>query len=109
MSTDQQTESGTLRALRVVAATEGISFVVLLVCSVLKRTTDVNLVPVMGPVHGTLFLLLVGLVLVERETLRWSGRFTLLMLTVGSPGAHFAVHASRPAPGGSHGSGSLST
>ena len=95
MSHAQPTESGTFRALRVVAATEGISFVVLLVCSVLKRTTSLDLVPVLGPIHGTLFLLLIALVVIEREALGWSARFTALMLTVGSPGAHFAVHATR--------------
>ena len=55
-------EPAALRALRVVALVEGISFVVLLVCSVLKRTTDLDLVPVMGPVHGVLFVALVVLV-----------------------------------------------
>ena len=94
--TGRHPEPGALRALRVVAAVEGVSFVVLLVCSVLKRTTSVDAVPVMGPVHGTLFLLLVALVLNQRRLLRWSWRFTAVMLTAGSPGAHFAVHATRP-------------
>ena len=84
-----------MRALRVVALLESVSFAVLLVGSVLKRTTDVDLVPVLGPVHGALFLGLVVLVLSQLEQLRWSWWFTLLMLTVGSPGAHFAVAATR--------------
>ncbi|MDX2598061.1 MULTISPECIES: DUF3817 domain-containing protein [Streptomyces] len=46
-----------LRRLRLVSAPEAVSFLVLLVCSVLKRTTDFNAVPVMGAVHGVLFLL----------------------------------------------------
>ncbi|MGW7295303.1 DUF3817 domain-containing protein [Streptomyces xiamenensis] len=45
-----------LRRLRLVSAPEAISFLVLLVCSVLKRTTDFNAVPVMGAVHGFLFV-----------------------------------------------------
>ena len=90
------TEPTELRALRVVALLESCSFVVLAVCSVLKRTTSFNAVPVMGPVHGTLFLALVVLVLSQRTILGWSWRFTGLMLTVGSPGAHFAVRASQP-------------
>ena len=94
--TDGHLEPGALRALRVVAAVEGVSFVVLLVCSALKRTTSFDAVPVMGPVHGTLFLLLVALTLSQRRLLGWSWRFTAVMLTVGSPGAHFAVHATRP-------------
>ena len=94
-------ETTTLRALRVVALVEGLSFVVLLVGSLLKRTTGPDLVPLLGPIHGTLFLLLVGLVLMEKSRLGWSTRFTALMLTVGSPGAHFAVRASRPVDPGS--------
>lgn len=82
-------------ALRVVALLETVSFAVLLVCSVLKRTTELDLVPVLGPLHGGLFLALVVLVLASLERLRWSWWFTLLMLTMGSPGAHFAVRATR--------------
>jgi integral membrane protein len=48
-----------LRRLRLVSAPEAISFLLLLVCSVLKRTTDFNAVPVMGAVHGALFVLYV--------------------------------------------------
>ena len=84
-----------MRALRVVALLETVSFAVLLVCSVLKRTTDLDLVPVLGPLHGGLFVALVLLVLANLERLRWSWWFTLLMLTIGSPGAHFAVRATR--------------
>lgn len=84
-----------IRALRVVALLETISFAVLLVCSVLKRTTELDLVPVMGPLHGALFVGLVLLVLASLDRLRWSWWFTLVMLTIGSPGAHFAVQATR--------------
>ncbi len=45
-----------LRRLRLVSAPEAVSFLILLVCSVLKRTTDFNAVPVMGAVHGFLFV-----------------------------------------------------
>ncbi|MGW3140809.1 DUF3817 domain-containing protein [Streptomyces sp. NPDC001139] len=48
-----------LRRLRLVSAPEAVSFLILLVCSVLKRTTDFNAVPVMGYVHAALFLLYV--------------------------------------------------
>lgn len=82
------------RALRAVALAESISFVVLLLLgSVLSRVSEVNLLPVLGPVHGVLFLALVVLVLAQRASLRWSWPFTAVMLTVGSPGAHFAVRA----------------
>ena len=79
--------------LRVVALLESLSFAVLLVGSVLKRTTGPDLVPVLGPVHGALFVALVVLVLACLPRLRWAPWFTLVMLTVGSPGAHFAVRA----------------
>ncbi|MEW2287008.1 DUF3817 domain-containing protein [Streptomyces sp. NPDC047841] len=48
-----------LRRLRLVSAPEAVSFLILLLCSVLKRTTDFNAVPVMGAVHGVLFVLYV--------------------------------------------------
>ncbi|MER7480037.1 DUF3817 domain-containing protein [Streptomyces sp. NPDC126510] len=48
-----------IRRLRLVSAPEAISFLLLLVCSVLKRTTEFNAVPVMGAVHGALFVLYV--------------------------------------------------
>lgn len=82
-------------ALRVVALLESLSFAVLLVGSALKRTTELDLVPVLGPLHGALFVALVFLVLANLTRLRWSWWFTLVMLTIGSPGAHFAVRATR--------------
>jgi integral membrane protein len=48
-----------LRRLRLVSAPEAISFLILLVCSVLKRTTEFNAVPVMGVIHAVLFILYV--------------------------------------------------
>ena len=93
---DRRTEPTELRALRVVALVEGVSFVLLLISSVLKRTTSFDAVPVLGPVHGTLFLALVLLTLSQLKVLGWSPRFAFLMLTIGSPGAHFAVRATRP-------------
>ncbi|MGV9573502.1 DUF3817 domain-containing protein, partial [Streptomyces nigra] len=48
--------AGALRRLRLVSTPEAVSFLLLLVCSVLKRTTDFNAVPVMGAVHGMLFV-----------------------------------------------------
>lgn len=93
--TSAAVEPVALRALRAVALVETLSFAILLVCSVLKRTTELNAVPVMGPVHGALFLALVALVLDQRERLDWSGLKTLLVLTIGSPFAHFFVRGAR--------------
>jgi integral membrane protein len=90
-------ERSLVDVLRVVALLESLSFAVLLVGSVLKRTTGPDLVPVLGPVHGALFVALVVLVLACLPRLRWAPWFTLVMLTIGSPGAHFAVRATRTA------------
>lgn len=84
-----------IRALRVVAVLEGLSFAVLLVASLLKRTTDLDLVPVLGPLHGALYVALVVLALASYERLRWSPGFLLLMLTLGSPGFHFPLRRTR--------------
>ncbi|WP_405998415.1 DUF3817 domain-containing protein [Streptomyces sp. NBC_00829] len=51
--------ASSLHRLRLVSAPEAVSFLLLLVCSVLKRTTEFNAVPVMGMVHGVLFVLYV--------------------------------------------------
>ncbi len=96
LSSSARAEPAGLRLLRLVALLEGVSFAVLLLGSLLKRTTELDLVPVLGPLHGTLFVALVVLVLGSRELLRWGPVFTAVMLTVGSPGAHFAVRATRP-------------
>lgn len=93
MSSDPEAQAESLQALRVLAAVEGLSFVVLLVCSVLKRTTSHDLVPVAGPVHGFLYVVVVLLVLDNLRTLGWSRWFTAVMLTVGSPGIHFPLQA----------------
>lgn len=94
-ASQDSSETLAFRALRLVALAETVSFAVLLVCSVLKRTTDLNLVPVLGPVHGGLFVALVVLALGQRTRLRWSWLRTVVALTVGSPFAHFFVRATR--------------
>lgn len=84
-----------MRALRVVAVAEGVSFLVLIVSSILKRTTGPNIVPVTGALHGALFVAAVLLTLVNLKRLRWSLWFTAVMLTIASPGLHFPVAATR--------------
>ncbi|QLJ04875.1 DUF3817 domain-containing protein [Streptomyces sp. NEAU-sy36] len=61
-----------LRRLRLVSAPEAVSFIVLLACSVLKRTTDFNAVPVMGAIHGVLFVLYVLFWADAWNKARWS-------------------------------------
>ncbi|MFJ8229148.1 DUF3817 domain-containing protein [Streptomyces sp. NPDC094448] len=48
-----------LHRLRLISAPEGASFVLLIIASVLKRTTDFNAVPALGMIHGILFIIYV--------------------------------------------------
>lgn len=81
-----------LRRLRLISAPEAVSFLVLLVCSVLKRTTDFDAVPVMGSVHGVLFVLWVVLWALAWYRVRWArGRAALyFLLSVLPTGGFFA-------------------
>ncbi|MFD5894690.1 MULTISPECIES: DUF3817 domain-containing protein [unclassified Streptomyces] len=64
--------ASSLHRLRLVSAPEAVSFLLLLVCSVLKRTTDFNAVPVMGAIHGLLFVLYVIFWLDAWKRTKWS-------------------------------------
>jgi len=81
-----------LRRLRLVSAPEAVSFLLLLVCSVLKRTTDFNAVPVMGMVHGVLFILYVIFWADAWNRAKWSLKTGLLyfVLSVLPTGGFFA-------------------
>ncbi|MGX2994457.1 DUF3817 domain-containing protein [Streptomyces sp. JNUCC 64] len=61
-----------LRRLRLVSAPEAVSFLLLLVCSVLKRTTEFNAVPAMGAIHGVLFVVYVLFWLDAWNRTKWS-------------------------------------
>lgn len=81
-----------LRRLRLVSAPEAVSFLLLLACSVLKRTTDFNAVPVMGMVHGVLFILYVIFWADAWNRTKWSLRTAALyfVLSVLPTGGFFA-------------------
>lgn len=84
----------TVRAFRLVAIAEAISWLLLIVATVVKYTADNAIgVHVMGPVHGVLFLAYVALVLFEvRGKLAWNGRTTLIVLADSIiPGGGFVV------------------
>lgn len=67
--------------LRIVAILEAISFLVLLVATVVKHTADEEAgVKVMGPVHGVLFVLFVLLAIAVAADERWRLKRTLLTL-----------------------------
>jgi integral membrane protein len=81
-----------LNRLRLVSAPEAVSFLLLLVCSVLKRTTDFNAVPVMGRIHAFLFVLYVILWALAWYRAKWQfGRAALyFVLSVLPTGGFFA-------------------
>jgi integral membrane protein len=81
-----------LRRLRLVSAPEAVSFLLLIVCSVLKRTTEFNAVPVMGMVHGVLFVLYVLFWLDAWNRTRWNVKTAALyfILSVLPTGGFFA-------------------
>lgn len=50
--------------VRAVGMVEGVSYLILLVCSVIKRVADQPLgVQIFGPIHGALFLLLIVVII----------------------------------------------
>ncbi|OEV11763.1 MULTISPECIES: DUF3817 domain-containing protein [Streptomyces] len=81
-----------LRRLRLVSTPEAVSFLVLLACSVLKRTSDFDAVPVMGAVHGVLFIMYVLFWADAWNRVRWPlGRAALIfVLAVLPTGGFFA-------------------
>nr|WP_202451581.1 DUF3817 domain-containing protein [Streptomyces sp. SID4948] len=81
-----------LRRLQLISAPEAVSFLLLLVCSVLKRTTDFNAVPTMGMVHGVLFLIWVAFWGLAWYRAQWPWRRSALyfLLSVLPTGGFFA-------------------
>jgi integral membrane protein len=93
-----------VRRLRLVSAPEAVSFLLLLVCSVLKRTTDFNAVPVMGMIHGILFILYVLFWLDAWNRVKWplktaAGYFVLSVLPTGGFFAERRLHREEDAGG----------
>ncbi|MCI3933119.1 DUF3817 domain-containing protein [Streptomyces sp. AN091965] len=81
-----------LRRLRLISIPEAVSFLLLIVCSVLKRTTDFNAVPAMGMIHGVLFLLYVLFWADAWNRTKWSLKTAALyfVLSVLPTGGFFA-------------------
>lgn len=79
--------------LRVVSLLEGISFLILLTFSVIKRTADNETgVQIMGPVHAVFFILYVILALDVRNKLKWDVLTTAKVLVASAiPFAPFFV------------------
>jgi integral membrane protein len=86
------TTASALRRLRLVSAPEAVSFLLLLCCSVLKRTTSFDGVMVMGMVHGVLFILYVVFWLDAWNRTKWPLKTAALyfVLSVLPTGGFFA-------------------
>jgi integral membrane protein len=70
-----------VRWFRAVAVVEALSYLVLVAASIAKRLPDgVDLVPVIGPVHGVIFLVYLVLALTVREHQGWHLSTTLLVI-----------------------------
>lgn len=84
MSSTAAAATPAVRAFRVVAALEATSWLVLIVATIVKYSTDPQQatgVKIMGPVHGALFIVYVALALFEvRRRLSWDVRTTLVVL-----------------------------
>ncbi|MGQ0845844.1 MAG: DUF3817 domain-containing protein [Sporichthyaceae bacterium] len=85
--------SNPIERLRMISLIEGVSFLVLLTMSVLKRTNDWETgVTVMGPIHGALFVLYILATLDVGKRLQWSaGRTAKIALAAIPPIAPFFV------------------
>ena len=79
--------------LRTVAVVEAISWLALIVATIVKYSADAPLgVKILGPIHGVLFLAYVALTVEVRRQLKWDGRTTLIVLADSIlPGGGFIV------------------
>jgi len=70
-----------IRWFKVVALAEAASYLVLLAASVAKHVLDMpGFVPVMGPIHGLIFLAYLWLALLVRAELGWNLMTTLMVV-----------------------------
>ena len=80
-------------ALRGVAVLEAVSWLALIVATIVKYSADSPLgVKILGPIHGVLFLAYVALTFDVRRQTRWDARTTLIVLGEAIlPGGGFLV------------------
>jgi integral membrane protein len=64
-----------LRRLRLISVPEGISWIILAACTIIKYTvaSAFDVAPVMGPIHGVLFILYVIFWLDAWNRTKWNG------------------------------------
>lgn len=74
-----------IRQLRIVSITEAVSYLALLVATIVDRTGGSEAgVSVMGPVHGVLYLVFVGFIAWRRTAMEWSWVHALTAMIIGS-------------------------
>lgn len=74
-----------IRQLRIVSVTEAMSYLALLVATIIDRTGGSEAgVTVMGPVHGVLYLVFVAFIVWRRTRLGWSWIQALTAMIIGS-------------------------
>ncbi|MEV7023028.1 DUF3817 domain-containing protein [Kitasatospora sp. NPDC093558] len=74
--------SSAVHRLRLVSAPEGLSWILLIICTVLKYSTSFNAVPVLGPIHGTLFILYVVFWIQSWQTQKWDRKRGILLFVL---------------------------
>ena len=82
MTDTAATTSNVVRGFRVVAVLEALSWLILIVATIVKYAANAPKgVQIMGPIHGVLFLVYVGLALFEvRRRVGWDARTTWIVL-----------------------------
>jgi integral membrane protein len=71
----------TIQNFRYVAVIEATSWLILLIATILKYGAGgPDLAPILGPIHGLLFVAYVLMALTLRPTAGWDGRTTILIL-----------------------------
>lgn len=69
-----------VRRFRAVALLEAATYVLLVAAAVARRVSDLDLVPVVGPVHGIVFLVYVALAFRIARSLHWVPAQTLVVV-----------------------------
>lgn len=90
-----------VRRFRAVALLEAATYVLLVVAAVARRASDLDLVPVVGPVHGIVFLVYVALALRVAGPLRWVPAQTLVVIVAAVVPLGGLYVGRRMLPGGS--------
>ena len=74
-----------LTNLRRISVIEAISYLALLIATVLKQTRNTEIgVTILGPIHGVLYLIFAAMILRDRTQLGWPWTKAFLALVIGA-------------------------